>query len=143
MKLKNYLIVVNDISASEKFYEELFGLKVLMDNNGNLVMTDGLVLQERKYWSEFINNNILFENNALVTVIFEEVIFRGFVYENTCKNEKYKYIVSSILFGIWHLGYIDTVLYRTSIFNPNADILKIMFWKVITGMILGFKFGSL
>ena len=46
MKLKNYLIVVNDIEESKKFYEELFGLKVLMDNDGNLVMTEGLVLQE-------------------------------------------------------------------------------------------------
>ena len=54
MKLKNYLIVVNDIEESKKFYEELFGLKVLIDNDGNLVMTDGLVLQERKYWSKFI-----------------------------------------------------------------------------------------
>ena len=27
MKLKNYLIVVNDIEESKKFYEELFGLK--------------------------------------------------------------------------------------------------------------------
>ena len=56
MKLKNYLIVVNDICKSKKFYEELFGFKVLMDNDGNLVMTDGLVLQERKYWSELYGN---------------------------------------------------------------------------------------
>ena len=31
MKLKNILFVVSDIEKSKKFYEELFGLKVITD----------------------------------------------------------------------------------------------------------------
>ena len=49
MKLKDYLIVVNDIEESKKFYEELFGLKVLIDNDGNLVMTDVLILLMKNF----------------------------------------------------------------------------------------------
>ena len=44
MKLKNILIVVNDMERSIKFYQELFGLQVILDQDGNVIMTEGLVL---------------------------------------------------------------------------------------------------
>ena len=91
MKLKNYLIVVNDIEKSKKFYEELFGLKVLIDNDGNLVMTEGLVLQERKYWSKFINKNISFENNAS-ELYFEEENIEEFIVKLETLYPKIKYV---------------------------------------------------
>lgn len=37
MKLRNALIVVNDIEKLIKFYHELFGLYVILDNDGNLI----------------------------------------------------------------------------------------------------------
>ena len=37
MRLKNVLIVVNDIEKSKIFYKELFGLDVVLDNDGNLI----------------------------------------------------------------------------------------------------------
>ena len=46
MKLKNVLIVVNDIEKARQFYYDLFGLEMILDNDGNMVLTEGLVLQE-------------------------------------------------------------------------------------------------
>lgn len=37
MKLRNVLIVVNDIEKLIKFYHELFGVDVILDNDGNLI----------------------------------------------------------------------------------------------------------
>ena len=37
MKLKNVLIAVNDIEQSKKYYHDLFGLEVVLDNDGNLI----------------------------------------------------------------------------------------------------------
>lgn len=37
MKLKNVLIVVSDIERSKAFYKNLFGLDVVLDNDGNLI----------------------------------------------------------------------------------------------------------
>jgi len=37
MKLKNILIVVNDMEKSIRFYRELFGLQVILDQDGNLI----------------------------------------------------------------------------------------------------------
>ena len=81
--------------------------------------------------------------NALITVIFEELIFRGLIFKeiSLMKNDFMAYIISTILFGIWHLGYIDTIIWRTSLFSPDSNIVNIMFWKVITGMIIGIVLG--
>ena len=48
MKLKNILIVVKDIEKSKQFYHDLFGLDMVLDNDGNIILTEGLVLQEEK-----------------------------------------------------------------------------------------------
>ena len=55
MKLRNVLIVVSDMEKSIKFYKELFGLDVVLDNDGNVIMTEGLVLQDIKYWESFLD----------------------------------------------------------------------------------------
>lgn len=52
MKLKNILLIVNDIEKSKKFYRELFGLEVIRDFGENVILTEGLVLQERTVWEE-------------------------------------------------------------------------------------------
>ena len=45
MKLKNILIVVKDIEKSRQFYHDLFGIDLVLDNDGNMILTEGLVLQ--------------------------------------------------------------------------------------------------
>ena len=57
MKLKNILIVVEDIEKSKQFYHDLFGLDVVLDNDGNMILTEGLVLQDKKVWGKFLENN--------------------------------------------------------------------------------------
>lgn len=44
MKLKNVLIVVNDIEKSIEFYKNIFGLEIVLNQNGNVILTEGLVL---------------------------------------------------------------------------------------------------
>lgn len=47
MKFKNFLVVVEDIEKSKKFYEDLFGLKLIKDNDGNIILTEKLALQQK------------------------------------------------------------------------------------------------
>lgn len=58
MRLKNSLIVVEDIEKSKKFYRELFGLEVVTDFGENVILTEGLVLQERKTWERFTGKKV-------------------------------------------------------------------------------------
>lgn len=78
MRLKNVLIVVKDIEQSKKFYKDLFGLEVILDNDGNVILTEGLVLQDKEIWENFIGKEIVPENNA-TELYFEEKDIDGFV----------------------------------------------------------------
>lgn len=59
MRLKNILIVVKDIEKSKRFYKELFGLEVVADFGENVVLTEGLALQEKNLWETFIEKKLL------------------------------------------------------------------------------------
>ena len=78
MKLKNVLIVVKDIEMSKKFYRELFGLEVLLDQGGNVILTEGLVLQEKELWRAMLGKEVLEKNNAC-EIYFEELQLVAFV----------------------------------------------------------------
>lgn len=77
MKLKNVLIVVKDIEKSRKFYHDLFGLDQVLDNNGNMILTEGLVLQDEKIWKEFLGRDVIPENNSC-ELYFEEKNIEAF-----------------------------------------------------------------
>ena len=78
MKLKNVLIVVNDIERSRKYYHDLFGLEMVLDNDGNMILTEGLVLQDAKIWKDFLGKDIIWQNNAC-ELYFEERDLESFV----------------------------------------------------------------
>jgi len=71
MKYKGTLIVVNNAKESFKFYHDLFGLDLLHDNDGNMELSEGIYLQEEKYWNQFLNQKSMQFNNAS-ELYFEE-----------------------------------------------------------------------
>ena len=46
MRLKNVLITVQDTKRAKRFYKDLFGLDVILDGDANVMLTEGLVLQD-------------------------------------------------------------------------------------------------
>mgnify|MGYP001623125875 FL=1 len=78
MRLKNILIVVDDIEKSRRFYHDLFGLDMVLDNDGNMILTEGLVLQDKKIWKKFLEKDIIAESNAC-ELYFEERDLEAFV----------------------------------------------------------------
>ena len=71
MKLKNILIVVKDLEKSKRFYKDLFGLDVLLDSDSNVMMTEGLVLQDEHVWKDYIGKAVVQKSNAF-ELYFEE-----------------------------------------------------------------------
>lgn len=78
MRLRNVLITVKDIERSKDFYKELFGLDVVLDNGGNVIMTEGLVLQEAALWERNTGFKITPCNNAAL-LYFEEQQMEAFL----------------------------------------------------------------
>ena len=59
MRLRNVLIAVNDMDRAIRFYKEIFGLQVILDQDGNVIMSEGLVLQDAKIWQQFLDKELI------------------------------------------------------------------------------------
>ncbi|CCX85883.1 putative uncharacterized protein [Clostridium sp. CAG:590] len=78
MRLRNVLIVVKDIERARQFYHDLFGLEKILDQDGNMILTEGLVLQEEQIWKQFLNQDVIPKNHAS-ELYFEEANIEEFV----------------------------------------------------------------
>jgi len=78
---------------------------------------------------------------SIVTPIFEELIFRGYIWNklnDIFEKEWITYIVSAVLFALWHLGYVDSIAFRM-----ETGLANVMLWKAITGLCYGVVLGAL
>ena len=116
MKLKNVLIVVKDIERSRQFYHDLFGLELLLDNDGNMILTEGLVLQDRKIWKEFLGRDIIPENNSC-ELYFEERDLEAFVE----KLEKYDSEISYVNRLMTHSWGQKVVRF----YDPDGNLIEV------------------
>ena len=91
MRLKNVLITVKDMEKSKAFYKELFGLDVILDNDGNVILTEGLVLQDAGIWEETVGGRIIPRNNAS-ELYFEETDIESFAEKLDAYPEEIQYI---------------------------------------------------
>lgn len=91
MRLKNVLITVKDIERSKRFYKELFGLDVVLDNEGNVILTEGLVLQDASIWRQFLGQEIISKNHA-AELYFEESDIEGFIEKLERYEEPVQYV---------------------------------------------------
>lgn len=76
--MKNVLVVVKDIEKSREFYHDLFGLDTILDHEGNMILTEGLVLQDEKIWRDFVGKEIVQKSNSC-ELYFEERDIEAFV----------------------------------------------------------------
>ena len=80
MKLKNVLIVVKDIERSRQFYHDLFGFELVLNNDGNMILTEGLVLQEKntgKSSLEEISFRRIIPANSILRNLILRVLSKG------------------------------------------------------------------
>ena len=87
-----------------------------------------------------IESILLLVYSSIVTPVFEEFIFRGYIWNelNQIFTSEWKtYIVTTIFFALWHLGYISSIAFRV-----ENNLLNVMIWKVITGLCFGIVLGA-
>lgn len=91
MRLKNILFVVSDIEKSVAFYKELFGLTVVKDFGENVILSEGLVLQERKLWEKFLEKEVHFQGHD-AELYFEENDMDNFIDKLSRSSFEIEYI---------------------------------------------------
>jgi membrane protease YdiL (CAAX protease family) len=76
---------------------------------------------------------------GLITPAFEELLFRGYLWnmaENSAKTKNsglITWITITLLFGFWHLGYLDVFL----IHPKEFDLMPLLIGKIMVGLVLG------
>ena len=116
MKLKNFLIVVDDIEKSKKFYNDIFGLKVVVDFGGNVVLTEGLALQERKVWNRLIEKESV-KGDSDAELYFEENNMDVFLKKLDDYPEKIKFL-SQIKEHEWGQRVVR-------IYDPDGHVIEV------------------
>lgn len=116
MKLKNILIVVDDIEKSKTFYKDLFGLFVITDFGENVILSEGLVLQERKLWEQFINRTVE-TGGCDAELYFEENDMEAFVRRLADSEHEIQY-VNEMMEHSWGQRVIR-------IYDPDKHIIEI------------------
>ena len=91
MRLRNVLIAVNDMERAIRFYKEIFGLQVILDQDGNVIMSEGLVLQDAKIWPQFLDKELIPKNN-MTELYFEEADIESFVKKLEKSDFKIEYV---------------------------------------------------
>ena len=99
MKLKNVLIVVKDIEKAKKFYHDLFGLDVVLDQEGNVILTEGLVLQDEAIWKKYLGKEVVPKNKSC-ELYFEEKEIEDFA-EKLGKQYPEIYYVNRLITHSW------------------------------------------
>lgn len=116
MKLKNFLLVVRDIEVSKSFYKELFGLSVVRDFGENVILSQGLVLQEQKVWEQTLGKTVEFgSHNA--ELYFEESDFDIFLEKIEKSSFPIEYVNESME-GDWGKRILR-------IYDPDRHIIEI------------------
>ena len=80
-----------DIEKSKKFYEELFGLKVITDFGENVILTEGLVLQQKNVWEDGIKREVSFGGHD-AELYFEESDMDGFLMKLKDSEQKVEFV---------------------------------------------------
>ena len=116
MSLKNVLIMVDDIEESTKFYEELFGLHVITRLEGNVIMSEGLVLQDVDVWYE--NTKIpTTPHNNMAELYFED----NNIEDVMKKLESGKYVVNYVT----ELTELDGGQKVVRFYDPSGNLIEV------------------
>ena len=93
----------------------------------------------------FMDRTLLLQNiyGVLIVPIIEEALFRGLGWQRIStalpqkNNALFTWIITSIVFGLWHLGYADAILFHAEHTVSLASLPTALLWKVLIGGFIG------
>jgi membrane protease YdiL (CAAX protease family) len=86
-------------------------------------------------------------NSAIVIPIFEELLFRGWGWTRLERAASFKHsslvnwLVISLLFGLWHFGYLDIYILKVAPSIPHMDWGNFFLMKFLTTLLIGLLVG--
>lgn len=91
--------------------------------------------------NQSIENILSFVYMIIIIPLYEELLFRSYIWDVLQKDnikEMKIYYLTTLLFAIYHIGYIDTIIMKSG-FNHIATIIIIKFSLMLScGLFIGF-----
>ncbi|MEA4853058.1 MAG: CPBP family intramembrane glutamic endopeptidase [Christensenella sp.] len=128
----------DDIKKQVAFFPDKFGACYWIGTGiyAGLFILTPVLTQEAD-----LQSFILLFYGSMVVPLFEEIIFRGLLWNGLQKvigRAWVVYLVTSALFALWHLGYVDSLVLHT-----EENLSNVLFWKAIVGLFYGLVLGVL
>lgn len=115
MKLKNPMLVVNDMDKSVDFYKKVLGLCVETDFGANKTLTGGLSLQTAETYKDFIGKDDISFGGNNFEIYFEVDDFDAFTQKLEKQNVEYVHPVIEHRWG----------QRAVRIYDPDRHIIEI------------------
>lgn len=128
------------LSRKTKSKHSVFPDKFTTAYIGATVLFAVLLIASPSNYQDGIGSVFMLLYSCIVTPVFEEVLFRGYIWNKLSGilgNKWATYLTTTILFGLWHLAYIDSIAFRV-----EDGLLTMMVWKVVTGLCFGIVLGA-
>jgi len=128
-----FLIFVKVTNSELSFFPEEWSKKYTIATG---LVIASLILNPANFYNG-INNIWLVIYGSVVTPIYEELVFRGYIWNkiNEECSENSTYLVTSVLYGIWHLFYMIEYIIAGDFFAVLS--------KLVVGLACGFVLGYL
>lgn len=108
-------------------------------------ITLGSICVTPYFKNEYLSSNlIIFTLSLIAQPIFEEVIFRDYIWNyirSFQKDEKKVLIIVSLLSALFKIGYWDMVSQNLSVVGSSFFTIDIIISKVLFGLIIAFVLG--
>ena len=104
------------MEKSVRFYKDIFGLQVVMRQEGNVILSEGLVLQDAKLWADAVKGAIIPYNN-MTQLYFEDNDIEGLIAKLNCTDFNVKLVTQ----GIELIG--EQKLVR--LYDPSGNLIEV------------------
>lgn len=132
-----FIIFTSAKGASLSVFPQKFGTFYIIET---LVLVGLLISTPIITGDKTPHTIIIIIYSSIVTPVFEEIIFRGYIWNKLkaiFKKDITTYLVVTLLFTIWHLGYVERIAFRA----PD-DLAITMIWKMVIGLCFGIILGA-
>jgi len=126
MKFKCPLIVVNDIDASRKFYEDILSQKVILDFGANITFDGDFSLQSKSTWADFIDkteNDVLSKSNSF-ELYFEAKNFDDFMQKLALFNIEYVHDLKEYIWGQRVIRFYDPDMHIIEVGESMETVVR-------------------
>jgi catechol 2,3-dioxygenase-like lactoylglutathione lyase family enzyme len=125
MRYYGVAIAVDDMNASRKFYESIFGMELFQDHGLSVVFSGGLSLQQEFHWLAGVSKDKVIKGSNNMELYFEEAEFDDFLKKlESFQDIKYLHGVKELPWGQRTIRFYDPDMHIIEVGEDIGSVIK-------------------